>query len=1129
MRLCSRGPGPLWNYILGMCLVVVLAGLIYSGADVPARTFGARDFRPPSSRSANAGKRLAIAYAALPLAFEPNRGQTDRSVLYFARGGGYGLFLTPRGAVFTLDASAIAGDPSSARLLSRRGKLSTPASPAVLRMNLLAAAPHPRVSAAGMLPGVTNYIRGNDPARWRMNVRHYARVRYAQVYSGIDLTFHGESRQLEFDFVVAPSANPSPVRFRFSGAQSVALDSAGQLIVASAAGDLRLHRPLAYQERHGTRHAIAASFVLRRGGEVGFVIGPYDHRRALVIDPALSYSTFLGGAGEDEATAIAVDSAGNAYVTGQTASSNFPSSSGTVGTRGNLDVFVSSLRPDGSALNYTTLLGGSGNEIGNAIAVDPAGDAYVTGATNSSDFPVTSGALRLSPGGAQDAFVARLDPTGAVSYATYLGGSDDDSGNGIAVDASGNAYVAGDTLSTDFPGASASQLQSGNAGSDDGFVAKLNAAGSALGFAAYLGGSQADSANAIALDSSGNIYITGSTLSADFPHTPGAYQARCGGDANCNGGLADAFLSKIKGDGSAFLYSTFLGGSGSDIANGVAVDAAGEATIVGSTSSSDFPTANPFQAALEGAPDIFVTRLNAAGTGLIFSTYIGCDDPDEATAVALDPIGDVYLTGRTQSATDFPTTGGFQVSIGGGADAFVTELSGSGQMIYSSYLGGSGNENSFQGSISQAPLGGIAVDSAGNAYLAGSTNSTTGFTTVSPFQATNAGGASDAFVAKIAAVSSDFSLSASPATLMVSAGSSANAAVTVNSVNNPFAGSVALSCSGLPAAAGCTFTPPSGTPGAGGFGSTLTLATTPAISAGDYPISVSGTSGAVNESTTINLSVQDFQISASAPAAPTVNAGSLTTATVTIVPLNGFAGAVALSCASDLPAGTTCSFNPSTVTNGAGTSTLTLNTTSSAATGAASINVVGTFQATVHSAAIALTIDPPPGFTVSASAISPSSVVPGGRASSTITVTPISGFSSDVALSCTITPSGYKMPTCSLTSRMIRGAAGTSTLTVSTVANSSAAQPWSHHLGFMYALLLPLGGLALFGTGGRRRGKTRAGLFFVLTLTVLSGLLLLPACGRGPSQTPAGTYTIAVTGSAGTSAPHNASLTLTVQ
>jgi len=695
--------------------------------------------------------------------------------------------------------------------------------PAVVRMQLVGANSSTQITAADQLPGKSNYYLGNDPKKWQTNVSQYARVAYKSVYPGIDLAYYGEQSKLEFDFIVAPASDPASIDLAFSGAQQVATDASGNLVISSAGGDVVLRKPVAYQQQNGTRQLVDASFVLASNNRVSFHLGNYDRTREIVIDPTVTYSTYLGGSAEDDAYGVAVDGSGNAYVTGATQSPNFP---GSLVAGPTFDVFVSKLNPTGTALLYSTLLGGNGDDFGLGIAVNSAGAAgaigtYVVGNTSSTNFPVT---VTIPPGGGQDAFVAKLDNnTGARIQVTRIGGTGTESGNGIAVDITGAAYIGGETDSTDFPIAGP-PIQTTNAGADDGFIAKLDSNGAVLDYSTFIGGSSGDLVTGIALDSSNNAYVSGITVSSDFPTTTGAFQTTEPSTTGDNG-----FVAAIKADGSAKIYSTYLGGSGTNDALAIAADSAGEAYVTGDTNSSTFPVLNATQATLKaaGATNVFITKLQANGSGLLFSTYYGGTLDDAGTGIAIDSFNDVYVTGRTLSS-DYPTNGTpFQSSLSGTSDAFVTELSNTGSPVYSSFLGGTGNENSVSASTVLAPLGAVAVDSGSNAYLAGSTDSTTGFP-VSPsaLQSSFGGGLADGFVTKVGAAPADFSVAISPATISVASGqTTATITVTVSSVNAAYSNAVSLSCAGKPSNAACNFSTLSVTPGSSPVTSNLTIST----------------------------------------------------------------------------------------------------------------------------------------------------------------------------------------------------------------------------------------------------------------------------------------------------------------
>lgn len=676
--------------------------------------------------------------AGLPLTFQANVGQTDSRVRFVAEGGGYTLFLTGDEAVFSLR-----GSDGQAR-----DSLGEPVAttPSVVHMRIVGANPDARPVGQEPLSGTVNYFVGNDPAKWHGGVATFGRVAYPEVYPGVNLVYYGNQGSLEYDFQVAPGADPRPIALQFQGGEGASIDAEGNLVVQTTAGALRQHKPILYQEMNGVRHEVAGAYVLRGPNQVGFTVGAYDPSRPLVIDPVLTYSTFLGGSGADNAYGLAVDSQGNTYLTGQTSSTDFPTTDGSVGD-GSPHVFVAKIDATGQNLVYSTYLSGTGprGERGNAIALDSAGNAYVTGRTSSRDFPIVAGAFQsLYPGGMFSAFVTKINPTGdGLVYSTYLGGSVNDSAFGIAVDANGNAYVAGGTSSDDFPFTpNAFQYVSKNTSP---FFAEFNADGSDLLYASFLGGGRSmERANGIALDAQGNAYITGQTGADDFPTTLDAAQPDFGG------GLDNAFVAKFNpnafGDDS-LVYSTYLGGNRDDRGLAIAVDADGNAYVTGEASSTNFPLRNAFQSTFRGAPyNAFVTEVNAAGTQFVSSSYFGGGGEDRGLAIALDAANNIYLTGYTTSP-DFPTRNPIQPALGGGSDAFVAELSNDGSgPLFSTFLGGSGNENADGQVIPHD--GGIAVDAMGTIYVLGHTGSAD-FPTVNPLQAT-LNGFTNAFLVKIA-------------------------------------------------------------------------------------------------------------------------------------------------------------------------------------------------------------------------------------------------------------------------------------------------------------------------------------------------------------------------------------------
>jgi hypothetical protein len=693
--------------------------------------------------------RVAKAYGRLPLSFEANQGQTDKQVKFLARGSGYSLFLTATAAVFSLSTPDSISNPSgtskaSVRAITKKESRPTASTSkrgaAVVRLQLLGANPEPKIVGLEKQAGRSHYFIGRERQRWHRNVSRYGKVKYEQVYEGVDMVHYGKSQQLEYDFVVAAGADPSAIKFAWSGAERVQLDDCGDLIIGVVGGELRQRRPLVYQESSGVRKEVVSRYVLHPTNEaraetsgsyeVTIALGSYDETRELVIDPEIDYSTYLGGNGEEFGNFVAVDSKGNAYVTGYTDSSDFPTEQPfQPANAGGQDAFVTKLSRDGDELVYSTYLGGSGDDQSLEIALDAKGNAYVTGLTDSSDFP-TEQAFQPANGGLHDAFVTKLSRDGdELVYSTYLGGSNIDDGNSIAVDAKGNAYLTGDTLSSDFPTEQA--FQPANAGLFDAFVTKLSRDGDELVYSTYLGGSGDDFGNLIVVDAKANGYVTGYTDSSDFP-TEQAFQP-------ANAGGFDAYVTKLSRDGDELVYSTYLGGSGFDEGFAIAVDGKGNAFVTGGTDSSDFPTEHPFQSASAGF-DPFVSKLSRNGDELVYSTYLGGSGSDQGLAIAVDGKGNAFVAGFTTSS-DFPTEQPFQPTNAGGRDAFVTKLSRDGdELVYSTYLGGSADDRAGFG---------IAVDGKGNAYVTGITSSTD-FPTEHAFQSVFGGGVRDAFVTKIA-------------------------------------------------------------------------------------------------------------------------------------------------------------------------------------------------------------------------------------------------------------------------------------------------------------------------------------------------------------------------------------------
>jgi IPT/TIG domain-containing protein/beta-propeller repeat-containing protein len=676
---------------------------------------------------AAAAPASASATGRLPLAFEKNEGQVDPSVRFMSRGKGYSLFLTSTEAALRLNGAKKES--------------------ATVRWQVVGGNRNARIAGESLLPGKTNYFIGNDPKKWHSGIANYANVRYAGVYPGVDLVYHGDQRQVEYDFVVAPNANPKRIRLAFQGVDAMRIGAAGELILHTAHGDLVQPRPVVYQERDGRRQTVDGRYTLSAKNEVGFTLGRYDRSRELVIDPVLVYSTYFGGSDVDTGI-VTVDASGNMYLSGLMVSSSFPGLSGSSiqpTSGGDYDAFVTKINAAGTAVVYSTYLGGDGgNEYGQGIAVDGSGNAYITGGTNSSNFPGAGGSSIQSSfgGGWRDAFLTKINAAGtAIVYSTYLGGSGDELGMHVAVDGSGNAYVSGFTGSTTFPGVTGSSIQPSSGGGGDAFVIKVNAAGTAATYATFLGGSADDNATGITVDGSGNAYVVGGTSSTSFPGVSGGSL-----QPSYGGGTSDAFVLKINAAGSAITWATYLGDSDYDYGAGIALDSSGNVVVSGGTASTSFPgvSGGSLQPANAGVQDAFITKINSGATAIVWSTFLGGDDVDVLSfgALALDSSDDVFIAGSTLSTTFNGVTGSsMQPSNGGGVDGYMAKVNAAGTaIVYSTFLGGSGDDTLYA----------FAVDSAGDFYASGYTTSTSfPGVTGSSLQSAYGGGDTDAYVVKI--------------------------------------------------------------------------------------------------------------------------------------------------------------------------------------------------------------------------------------------------------------------------------------------------------------------------------------------------------------------------------------------
>jgi Beta-propeller repeat len=1067
-----QGTGLVWGRVIAAGLVLaVLAGIGLWAGSRASRT--AAVFTAPAiltagaSPSAVAPSQVVKALGRLPLMFEPNVGQTDPQVKFLARGAGYGLFLTANEAVFSF---------------TREVAKSEVEQTSVLRMRLNGAASHPSVTGGSPLPGKSNYFLGNDPSKWRQNVPQFARATYKNIYPGVDLAYYGNQGQLEYDFTVAPGSDPKVVRLDFSGAEKVALDS-GDLNISTRNESVRLHAPRVYQMKGQTQEPVDAHFVMLAGNEVGFEVGNYDRTRALVIDPVLSYSTYLGGSGNESSPQIAVDSAFNFYLAGSTTSADFPKA-GTPfqsALAGTANVFVAKFDSTGSTLEYGSYLGGNGTDTSAGVAVDAAGNIYIAGTTTSTNFPTSSSAYQTASktGSGTHTFVTELTPnpgTGQVAlpYSTYLSGSGTDTMSGLTIDSKGNIYVIGITTSNDFPVApKQGAFQDTLLGPNAFFVSKLSPLGNNTGqnsliYSTYFGGSFPTTGTVtgggIAVDNNSvgsNIFITGGTNfqnngnANDFPiknagqgclDTPGQNNE----NGNCSQTVTalDAFVAKINPlntSGAQLVYSTYIGGTGDDVAYGVQVDTAGNAYIAGSTTSTESPGvitqgfgSGPFQSTNKGNTDAFIAKITNPVAGgstsnVVFSyfSYLGGTGTDVANALAIDTVQGAIVSGTTNSA-DLPvTSNAVQSAPGGGTDAFVARLDTTGFTPTSSgtivsYLGGAGNDRGT----------GVAVDSNAVIYVAGDTMSPN-FPTKAPFQGA-LNGSQDAFAAKLGPAVNLTVTPTSQGSTVINAGNQATFNYTIKNNGDTVAGVAFvdnLANSGVVAnfvsatAAGGTC-PTSPTNNSiicnigvlnGGASTTVTIVLTPT------------TSGTLGNSGTVIVAGSTFTASASAsllvnsytlavaPATQTVAAGNPATFTPTLTPVgtNGtYSASISFGCPNGLPNGTSCTFSTTPVT-------------------------------------------------------------------------------------------------------LQNQSASSVTLTIDTTARTTTTAGLGH-TGLPFAMWLPIGGLAIFGAGlGGTLSRKRRVVGGLLVLLVLTLIAMQPACSHSSSTTlssgtPAGTYDVTVSATSGT-------------
>ena len=1167
-----------WKKVLGAAAAALLGSVLLLFAGFRGRGEQSIEKRVGSRRIAktSANKTLTLerdtklmeAYGKVPLSFDENVGQTARNVRFMSHGAGYGLFLTSQGAVLTLHHSMAHNLSANHRATYLRAlrEARRAGTMTVLQMNLEGANPSSRIAGADPLHKRVNYFVGSDPRNWRTDVPSYAQVKYTRVYPGVDLIFYGNQRHLEYDFVVAPGGDPGAIQLALQGAEKIQIGAGGDLVLHVPEGTVTFQKPVVYQTVRGVRQEIAARYSLSRKQRIRFVVGKYDRSEPLIIDPVLNYSTYLGGSvAGDFGGGIAIDSKGDAFVTGATFSVNFPTTTGSfhpgpLTTNANGAVFVTELNPTGTQELYSTYLAGTGDlgDFGFGIAVDGTGKIYVTGMTFSTDFPTSTSGNALKPGPltsnpSGSSFLTKLDPTASQAnqlvYSSYIGGTSGDFGNGIAVDANGNAYIVGETLSSpgtapgNFPVTAGAFQNTLNSTAGNAFLTRIDttqATGAAsLVYSTYLGGSGAfastsglgfaEEALGVAVDSSSNAYLMGTTTSSDFPTTTNGFQTILAPPAAVANGTT--FVSRIdttSGANPQLVYSTYLGGETREFGSAIALGPNNVASVTGSTDSLTYPIVAPtggvaYQTTGSAAGSAFVSLIDAGKIGtasLIYSTYLGSGGTI-GFGIKVDGAGNNYIVGGTNSGAFPIVPGAFQpvFATGAGGEGFLSKLNpggnGSADLVYSTFFGGSGSTAGLDG------LNGIAIDASNDAYVSGTTFSTNlpVFPNPGAFQTSlPSGDVSAAFVAKLTLIPtvvvtpSPFDFGAQPVGAtstpqIFTLTNNTNVAVTFTSIatagvspaaNTDFA--VATdSCSpsvaaGAPCTVAVTFKP------GAAASRTSTLTFTDSDSSSPQIVNLSGTGSA----TAPGVGLAPTSLSFGGQLLTTTSAAKMVTLTNTgtgALTINSIAASG--DFAETSTGGTACPISPATLASGAncvtsvtfaptalGARTGSLTVTDNAGTGTQTVPLTGTGWD--------FTLTAPATFTVQR----------GKTANFNVTITPLGGFNQAVALTCT----GAVMPVTCLPTTPVTPADGvtpvTSVVTVSTtgltlVPPSMPMSPMSFRQ--IVPLLLALSLLfCLFIT---RRLRTRLRM-----VTAIAILLALAGCNGSRKVT---TTNLTITASSG--------------
>jgi hypothetical protein len=1088
-------------------------------------------------------------YGNKPLLFEANQGQTDSQVKFLSQGNGYAMFLTSGSMVLSFrpmeatPASPVVASPdfgSKGRSRSAIRQMEVAAraqksAATVFAINLVGSNANPQVVGEDPLSTKVNYFIGRDPKKWRRNVPTYARVRYRNVYPGIDLVYYGNNRSMEYDFDLAPAADASQIQFAVKGADALNIDSNGNLVLTRGASELRFKTPILYQEINGIRVRVSGTYVLRDSTHVGFEVGSYDTTKPLVIDPVLVYSTYLGGSSDDFSNGIAVGSTGDAYVVGLTDSPDFPLAS--IGSYNPMQfrMFLTKFDPTGSTLLFADYFGGTtGNDDASSLALDSSGNAYVTGSAMSSDFPVVS-PYQSTLSGSQDAFLIKFSADGSsIIYSTYLGGSNSQVGNSISVDPSGEAVIAGITQSTDFPMASPHQSsvsadQFGDWGVY-GFLTKFATNGASLLYSTYLAGSTLNTSSCsgcfpdsellgVATDASGNAYITGFTTTTDFPVTSGSLTTTFPGSNVSDVG----FVTKFTNSG-GIAYSTYLGGATASFLNAIAVDSSGSAYVTGYDIAGDnFPIVttsicDPSVAACNGA---VIAKLNPAGSSLVYSTFLGTSNNMAGQAIQIDASGDAFIVG---SDLQFDLSNPIEAYAGNG-DVVVAEIDPSATtLLMATFLGGQGWE----------AASGLALDTHGAVYVTGVTQSPDFPVTQSAFQMAW-GGQTDAFITKIdpttnapAVAMGPFSLqfapqsvgsTSAPQTTILRNMGSAALNISRKTVGPDFA--EIDDCGATVAAASfCTFTVTFTPTASGTFSEALTIVDD--AQGSPHSVALAGTGTGAPQIVTISPSSLTFPPSSvgatsSAQVITFTNNGSATVV-VSGIQVTGNFTAKSTTCGTVIPQGT-CTVGVGFIPASSGPLTGTLQFLDSASGSPQGIVLKGSGTDFVTYPVVNQAV-----------------VRPGGTAIYKLSVSPTGGpFSNPVTFACDGAPA---FANCMVSPGSITPGSNPVAVSVA-VTTSGPAAPLHATSGTWGGLLASwqFAQLAVFGVivlGANNRRKSRPSIAAAVTIM----LLLLLGCGgsstgTGPSTgasgtTPPGTYSLRVVATSGT-LQHATNLTLTVQ